>query len=817
MRKFFTYITLFIIFQSPAILTAQAIHKTVKAEYNTGQIKIDGIFNEEAWATAENASEFIKYEPYNGTPATHPTIVKVLYNHDGVYFGAKLFDSNPDSILTEYGPRDSDNLNADYFSVALSPYNDGLNKVVFTVYANGVQFDAKGTNDDDEDNWNAAWYSATTIDKEGWNAEIFIPYSMLRFPNKPQQEWDINFWRSVRRSRELSSWNSVNNEIQGDITQSGRVTGIANIKTPMRLSLSPYISAYLEDNPSYSKANTQFNYGADIKYGINESFTLDMTLIPDFGQVESDNEIYNLTPFEVRHDENRQFFTEGTELFDKGDVFYSRRIGGAPTLYNSLADSIGKGETIISNPSAAPIINATKISGRTSKGTGIGIFNAMTSATEAVITDSIGASRSLITQPFTNYNMVVVDQNFLKNSHIGIFNTNVYQGKGYSSANLTGADWEIKSKSNKYSVIGNIKLSQKYTPGDKTSTGTAYYLEAAKRSGSFRYEVGTWSESNTYNPNDMGYLENNNEAGYFVTLSKLTLQPKGIFLNTETYLNTFYKQQFEDRAFQDFSVSLGFNGTLRSYLTLGGNVEYSPFGEHDYYEPHVNGFHYQSPASYELNLWISPDYRKTFVVDTRFYFIHSPENDNSTYKLYLGPRYRISDHAFIELETSYRKEINNYGYVTDSLFNGDPIVLFGSRNLSTIENVVAGRYIFTATSGITLKLRHYFITGEYNDFYRLHESGDLSSSLYDGEHDFTFNAFTIDMAYNWYFAPASSISIVWKNAIFTNGDGSEANYFNNLNNVLSSDAINSLSIKLLYFLDYQKIRKLAEGKSHNNR
>lgn len=810
MRNIFTFLIFFIIFQSPAILNAQAIHKKIKAEYITDRIRIDGIFEEGVWATAANATDFIRYEPYNGTPATHQSTVKVLYNHEGIYFGAKLYDSHPDSILTEYGPRDSDNLNADYFTIAISPYNDGLNKVIFSVYANGVQLDAKGTNDDEENNWNAAWYSATTIDKEGWNAEIFIPYSMLRFPNKPYQEWDINFWRSVRRSREISTWNPVNNEISGDITQSGRITGIKNIKPPMRLSLSPYISAYLEDNPSYSETNTQFNYGADIKYGINESFTLDMTLIPDFGQVESDDEIYNLTPFEVKYDENRQFFTEGTELFDKDDVFYSRRIGGEPDLYNSVADSLGNGESLQTNPSATPIINATKISGRTNGGTGIGIFNAMTSATEAIVIDSIGDTRSITTQPFTNYNMVVVDQNFLKNSHFGIFNTNVYQGKGYSSANLTGADWEIKTKSNKYSLVGNIKLSQKYTPGEKTSTGAAYYLEAAKRNGNFRYEIVTWAESDTYNPNAMGYLENNNETGYFVSLSYLTLQPKGIFINTNSYLSTSYNQQFKNHAFQDFSVSMGFNGTLRSYLTLGGDVEYTPMGEHDYYEPHVSGFHYKSPASYELNFWLSPDYRKPFVVDTRFYFIHSPENDNRIYKIYLGPRYRISDHAFIELETSYRKEINNYGYVIDSLFNGEPVVLFGSRNLTTVENVIAGRYIFTATSGITLKLRHYFITGIYNDFYQLHQSGDLSSSLYKGQHNFNFNAFTIDMAYSWYFAPASSLCIVWKNAIFTNGNGNEVGYFNNLEGALSSEAINSLSIKLLYFLDYQKIKKLAK-------
>jgi hypothetical protein len=158
----------------------------------------------------------------------------------------------------------------------------------------------------------------------------------------------------------------------------------------------------------------------------------------------------------------------------------------------------------VANPSEAPVINATKISGRTSKGTGLGVFNAMTARTEATIEDSLGNTRSVTTQPFTNYNMIVADQNILANSRVGIFNTNVFKGRNEQMANLTGADWEFKNSSNSYSFLGNFKVSNKINPEKENESGVSYYLETSKRSGTFRYDAGTWSQDDKYDPNDMG-------------------------------------------------------------------------------------------------------------------------------------------------------------------------------------------------------------------------------------------------------------------------------------------------------------------------
>lgn len=787
----------------PLGATAQE-KKNAVASFTDEHISINGTLDESIWSLAAPATDFIQYDPYNGSSPSQPTEVRILYNDQGIYIGATLYDSSPDSILTQYGTRDDDNLNADCFNISVSPYQDGLNKWVFMVYANGVQYDAKGTNEGNDENWNAAWESSTSITEDGWIAEIFIPYSMLRFPKREIQTWDINFWRSIRRHRELSTWNFVDNNIEGDIVQSGVLTGIKNINPPLRLSLSPYVSGYIEKQPG-SDISTYLNYGADLKYGINESFTLDMTLIPDFGQVESDDEIYNLTPFEVQYDEKRQFFTEGTELFDKGDVFYTRRIGSTPSGFYHAGADLQEGERVIDNPSVAPVINATKISGRTSGGTGIGVFNAMTAKTEATIEDSQGNTRTVETQPFTNYNMTVVDQSIRENSRVGIFNTNVYRGTGKTIANLTGVDGEFKDATNSYLLVGNIKFSNQIIPESDNITGHSYFLQTSKLRGTFRYDAGTWSHNDTYDPNDMGIMDNNNETGYYASLYHNVLDPKGILLNSRTMLSSTYILRNSDNKFQWWQAQVMYHATFKNHLSAGAMINFLPLGYNDFYEPRTEGYYFTNSFAHESSFWLSPDYRKTFVVDVRGTYFNMPERDNVMYKLSLEPRYRISDKAFLKWEVTGRQENNQMGYVT----NTEDKVIFGSRDLTTWETEMQFKYIFNANSGLKLKARHYLIYGLYDSFYDLsYSDGTLSISEYTGDHDFSFNAFTIDLSYSWYFAPASSLSIVWKNAVYKNGNGDTTSYFSNLKNTLEAEATNSLSLKVLYYIDYVKVRSL---------
>src|SRR5690606_12924498 len=301
------------------------------------------------------------------------------------------------------------------FTVYFDTYDDDLNAFEFSVTAAGVQVDARRTSVGYDISWNAAWYSAVQMDEHNWYIEMEIPFSALRFPKSPIQYWGVNFQRGIRRNNEHAYWNEIVPEVSGFINQFGRLSGIKNIKSPIRLSISPYVSSYLnhysgdEENPE--SISTNFNAGMDLPYGINDAFTLDMILIPDFGQVASDNKVLNLSPFEVQFAENRQFFKEGTELFDKGDFLYSRRIGGKPMYYDDVEEQFAENEEIISKPTESKLINATKVSGRTRKGMGIGMLNAMTSATYATIKNEDGVEQQVLTNPFTNYSVPAIDQN----------------------------------------------------------------------------------------------------------------------------------------------------------------------------------------------------------------------------------------------------------------------------------------------------------------------------------------------------------------------------------------------------------------------
>ncbi|MFN3939601.1 MAG: DUF5916 domain-containing protein, partial [Chitinophagales bacterium] len=305
-----------------SLVSAQEIDKSKKeitASRITGDIKIDGLLKEAEWEQAQVATDFIQFQFRFNLPSIVRTEVRVLYDNTAIYFGATMFDPAPDSIITELARRDEFG-SGDFFGIMLDTYNDGLNGFEFILMASGVQNEAKVLGGNREDfAWDAVWQSATQITAEGWVAEIRIPFSAIRFPKKEVQEWGVQFFRDRKSTRDKSGWSYLDPEVNGWVQQAGVLKGIENIEAPVRLSVSPYLSAYYNiynDKPNdIISTGTSLNGGMDLKYGINDAFTLDMTLIPDFGQVQSDNLILNLTPFETYFVEQRQFFTEGVELF----------------------------------------------------------------------------------------------------------------------------------------------------------------------------------------------------------------------------------------------------------------------------------------------------------------------------------------------------------------------------------------------------------------------------------------------------------------------------------------------------------------------
>ena len=387
-----------------------------------------------------------------------------------------------------------------------------------------VQGDCIMTDANGEDySWDAVWISKAILTDKGWIVEIKIPYAALRFPGENKQTWGINFFREIKRERRKYTWNLIDTKIGTFTQQNGDLIGIENIKPPTRLFFMPYASYYLNAADGQKTYGT-LKGGMDIKYGINDAFTLDAILIPDFGQTKYDDQILNLGPFEQQFNENRAFFTEGTDLFNKGNMFYSRRIGGRPSVEPDLNDN----EEIIEEVQNVNLINALKVSGRTKNGLGIGILNAVTEKTFATIKDTIAdQTRRVVVEPLTNYNVLVLDQRFRKNSSVTLINTNVIRNGHFRDANVTGLAWDLNTKANTYNLSGNVKYSM--INAEENKNGVYTTLSFAETSGNYRYSVGSDFVSKDFDPNDLGINFFTNYYNFYGNANYRILNPTKLF------------------------------------------------------------------------------------------------------------------------------------------------------------------------------------------------------------------------------------------------------------------------------------------------
>jgi len=784
--------------------TVSSQNRTVTAYRTNERIKIDGHL-ESVWNQAQFFDKFIQYEPYNGNKPSQITKVAFAYDDEAFYVAAIMYDTAPDSILRELSQRDQiDHVNTDIFGLILLPFNDRKNASIFKVSASGVQNDVKMIGENEDPNWDAVWSSAVQINDSAWVVEFRIPYAAIRFPKKDVQEWGINAWRHIRRHREWSSLQFVDNNQNSIVNQSAELSGISNIKPPLRLSLFPYVVAYLEKNPDNNKLGFNLNYGADIKYGLNESFTLDMVLIPDFGQVESDEVVLNLSAFETQYDEKRQFFTEGTELFNKAGLFYSRRIGDRPEDYYKLYLLSGI-NGIKDNPQKTNLINAFKLSGRNANGLGIGVFNAITSTAKAIYLDTDSNEQTLITQPFTNYNIVVFDQTLKNRSSVGFINTNLINKN--RMANVSAADYSFEDKENTFRLGGSITYNSISKINKPHENGFRNFISLKKIKGNFRFSLSNEMASANFNINDMGYNSYSNYMENHLSLAYNKYKPFGIFLNLRNNIGFSYitrMQPFEYAAFDIYAES---RAKFKNHLDIGINAGGTPIAQYDYYEPRIAGFKFRIPPHIWFFGWISPDYRKRFVVDMRFSYNIVPEFQKSAYSIDIAPRIRLSDKLFITFSTEYDFNKSQRGFVEAMPDTAEGwFIVFGSRDLSTFENDIYLSYIFTKTASFSLRARHYWSTANYKQFYVLDKNGTLHEIVYTENQNLSFDALTIDAVFTWQFAPGSEMSLVWKNAIYKHGTYINPSYFKNFGDVINQPAINSISLKIMYYLDYNYLK-----------
>jgi len=784
--------------------------------------KIDGILDDEVYKTATPyQGNFIQMSPDNGALASYETKVFIIYTDYGIYVSAQLYDPDPASIPQELGKRDqTDSKNVDVFGVTFDPVNKGQNGFFYGVSAAGVQTDAVISTNDFDDNWDGVWKSDVAINKEGWAVEMEIPYSAIRFPKHTVGDWGINMFRTAKRLNEDTSWNFVDQEQDGFLNQSGTLAGLENIEPPLRLSFSPYLSGAVSHEGASNAVSSTYAGGMDLKWGLSESFTLDMSLIPDFSQVQSDDQVLNLSPFEVRFDENRPFFTEGVELFSKGNVFYSRRVGQSRGYVDE--DDLADNEELKSLPSTAPLLNATKVSGRTAKGTGIGFFNAISRATYATIENTEnGTTREYLIDPLTNYNVIVVDQNLKNNSSFGIINTNVLREGSGRDANVTVGQFRLRDKTNTWSLFADGGYSHIITQGEdgeEVKKGFRNTLSFSKVSGKFNFSTGLSQESDKWDINDLGFLRAPNEFRVYTRMSYNIYKPFSVFNSMNTWINITHRQLYAPRTFTQFRINGGAWFQFKNFYTAGGGFNVTPVAQYDYYEPREEGRYFKQGPSFNLFAFAGTDSRKPFSIEGDF-GIWSRKEDQAFFTFAsMQPTYRVNNKLNLSYEIGLNRGVNAKGFVEkvyDANDNLEEIVI-GNRTQQTMEHVVGVNYTFNEYMALTFRLRHYWSWAEYNQFYKLEEDGTLGETDFEGitedgdSYNSNFNAFNIDMVYSWQIAPGSFVTINWKDAIFSFTDTVDRRYGENLSSTITDDHYNTLSVKFIYYIDISYFNKLRK-------
>jgi len=797
----------------PAAAFCQQAKKKIAAQHITRNLKVDGNLDEPEWNTAQVADKFIALQPVAFKPESPDNYSQMyfLYNDEGIYIGGYFHEKSKDSIAAELVGRDGFG-NNDFAGVIFDTYDDKINGFEYFVTPLGEQFDAKQSpnmNGNSEDfSWNAVWQSAAKIHNDGWSFEMFLPYSAIRFGKKKVQDWGLNIVRRRQKSGEQLFWQPIDPIANGFLTQEGMLTGLTDIKPPLRLQFSPYFSLYHDKPAGVDKYQNRVGGGADVKYGLNQAFTLDMTLIPDFGQVVTDPKILNLTPFDVKYQENRPFFTEGTELFGKGGLFYSRKIGVEPN-YNKYPSG-GVEDSLIADPQQAKIINATKISGRTQKGLGIGILNAVTGSQYRSFMDkSTGAVHNEESMPLTNYNVFVLDQTLKHNSSVSFVNTNVMRsGKDYD-ANVSAVLFDLNDKKNKWNLGGNASVSNLLGKDGKNVTGYAHNLYFGKTSGKLNFQINQQLYNAKYDKSDLGYQTNNNTMDNSLWVGYNLIKPKRFFNQLHYNFNSFFSRlvtpldllQRKNMMYQTASGNINVNGPTKKLWYVGANFNWG-FNYNDFYEARTPGRVFQNKGRVGIEVWWNSNSAKKLSWSGDVYASQGGVFNSKTITPMLTGKIRFSSKFSIDNSLSLNFSKNNAGFAAIDTTNG--AIIFSRRDLRTVENVINLKYNFNNKMGITLHTRHYWGKVAPRQFYQLDMYGKLGTptNTFVQNVNQNFNFFSSDLVYTWQFAQGSFINVVWKDISSSFNQEFERNYLTNLDKTVSSPQSNSFSIRVIYFLDY---------------
>lgn len=778
------------------IAQAPPTKQVLQTQLTKEVIRIDGLLDETAWETVLPATDFTQVEPIENAPPSFKSEVKILYSESAIYVSAILYDNEPSKIFKPLGRRD-EQLTTDQFSFALDSAFDRKTAFIFSVNPANVQRDgvfAEGTGgggggnrSDMDSSWDAVWDSATRIIEKGWVVEMRIPYAMLRFSNQAKQTWGINFRRTIGRLGEVHSWVYIPRTERSIIANYGHLVGIENIKPKRNIQITPYtlgqFSHYKEDGVVHKTPVSKI--GTDVKVGITSNTILDLTINPDYGQVDADPAELNLTAFETVLQEKRPFFTEGAQIFDfifggqEGGMLYTRRIG-----------------------ELAPIISAAKITGRTAQGLSFGTLGAIT-----------GEDFS----PYQVFSASRIKKELGAYSKIGSGVTFYNQTDNLRNSVVGGIDWDIRNKTNTYQINGHGTFTHVQLPMDGTKeTGYFGAMRVFKIQGVTQFGSGLEVYSPLADPSDVGRLRDRDFIEWFGNFRRFLHNNKPFGPVQRGQVNTFFwnRWSYSQPVWLGFGWFMNSNFQLKSYrrISIGSNVD--EIGGYNIRETRDLGEAVKLPSMYNFSLNGASDARKHYLIEPNFR-LGLQEGGGRSYRGNLEFSWTVSSNWALEAEFTYMRTKNVLSWITNQTFkkinentwgiqtndyvgdekdfpptaftpmlnthlmsvfgNRKPMerapdlyynALFGERDSITDELSLRSNFTFTPNISLQLYAQIYVTKGQYNNLKLIQDKDHLVAfpGTYPKRHDFRYSNFQSNTVFRWEYRPGSTLYVVWSHA-----------------------------------------------------
>jgi hypothetical protein len=829
---------------------------------------IDGNLNDPAWEYAPVATDFVQVEPHEGRSASERTEVRVLYDDEALYVAFRAWDSQPDSIVGQLTRRDQQSY-SDRVHVMVDSYHDRRTAFHFAVNPVGVKTDLYRYNDFQEDTgWDAVWDVATRVDDQGWTAEFRVPLSQLRFSSAPVQTWGINFAREIARRNELAVWAPLSPRDQSIVSRAGELQGIRDLYTRRRIEVLPYSVARATRgpgdaaNPFFSSTDVGGEVGGDVKIGITNNLTLDLTVNPDFGQVEADPGQVNLTAFETFLPERRPFFTEGASIFNFGigvgdgdgsaeSLFYSRRVGRAP---QGGVDGGGW----VDRPSQTRILAAGKLSGKTESGWSVGALSALTGSEEARIAHADGTRDSRTIEPLANYSLLRVQRDFRDGgSAVGLIGTGTFRDGGPSAelglrdqAFSGGVDLRHRFRDNtlefKAYLLGSHVSGSEFAMERTQRSPARYYqrpdaehltldptatslfgwsanMELFKVGGGpWRYASLTQIRSPGFEVNDLGFMPGADHVNQVGFVGYRQTEPGRWLRNWGVNANAWAAWTFGWE-------QTGLGGNVNGQFTLNNN--WNGYGGVNVNASTLNTTLLRGGPAFrterQWNGWngMNSDGRRDLQVSMNTNWSVRPESDSWSFHASPNVRWRPSERATVRVGPFANWRVEDRQWVDRVGTDNGPAYLFGRMDQTTFGLTTRLDLALSPTLSLQFYGQPFMSAGSFGEFKQVNDPRGASyaqrvapvTARRDGtgfvadlngngaeerfrNPDFNVAQFRSNAVLRWEYRPGSTLYAVWGQARDHFSQDGEFRLGDGMGDLFSQEPENVLMLKVSYWL-----------------